>query len=473
MALTPGPGPSKVGSVADRGADVRDLAAFLDGEQVQAILQTHLPWVSAGGFVIRSCAVDSVRYNTRAKDRDQKRPFLCVSYRLGVVDAHGIRTPRILYAEVHPRREHRAPPPEPADSPVASPVPGRTVVHLPELDATAWTFPYDPRLSHLPEVMDPERIKRYLPYDRLPAGLDGPTDAREVRVEVLRYKPETHCAAQYDVVRDGRVGPPVFTLFGKTYAGSRTAEIHRQIEAIWDKSLAEPGSFLIAGALGHARSVNTIWQESLPGLPLLPVIGRGGCDGVLQAAATALAILHGTRPVTSDTVSIGDLLAELRGQVGALIEAFPAARGKLEPIAERVHEDASTLPLVPASLVHGDFIAKNLLLHESRLVICDFDDFAVGDPLQDVARFLVDLYFLEDRDSHLVTLRRREPGVVRGMARTFTDAYRSRAPWSVSEDHLNWHWRVQMIEKLRHYHMRQHLRPGFERDLDDIVALID
>lgn len=149
------------------------------------------------------------------------------------------------------------------------------------------------------------------------------------------------------------------------------------------------------------------------------------------------------------------------------------ATGPDSPIATRLSEEAPSGTTVPASLVHGDFIPKNLEVHQGRLVICDFDDFVLGDPLQDVARFLVDLYFLEDRDSHLVTLRPNAPRIVESMARVFTEAYRSRARWKVSEDHLRWHWRLQVIDKIHYYHKRQHLRPGFEHDVGEMVALLD
>src|SRR5262249_32279558 len=157
-------------------------------------------------------------------------------------------------------------------------------------------------------------------------------------------------------------------------------------------------SFIIAGALGYAASVRTVWQSALAGRPLLPVIRRGGCDDVLEAAGTALAILHETHAVGTLRVGIDEQLAEMHAQIRALVEALPDVASTLGPIAARLRDGAHRLTPGPASLVHGDFIAKNLEMREGRLVICDFDDFVVGDPVQDAARFLVDLHFLEDRD---------------------------------------------------------------------------
>jgi aminoglycoside phosphotransferase (APT) family kinase protein len=137
-----------------------------------------------------------------------------------------------------------------------------------------------------------------------------------------------------------------------------------------------------------------------------------------------------------------------------------------------LRERGSTLRPLAETLVHGDFIAKNLLLQDGRLVVCDFDDCVLGDPVQDVARFLVDLRFLEDRDSHVVNLRPCDPARVESMAAVFTQAYRARARWPVSDEHLAWHRQVQLIAKIHYYYKRQQFRPGFERDLDDMLALL-
>ena len=287
-----------------------------------------------------------------------------------------------------------------------------------------------------------------------------------------RYKPETHCAARYEVGWGRETDRQVFTLFGKTFGGERAGDIYRQVDAVWQKSLDEPRSFLIGCPLGYARSVRTVWQASQGGLPLLQVVNGGHCDDVLKDVGTALAILHETEPASALRVGIGDQLAEMQAQVASLIEAFPHVQSTLEPIAKRLRDEASTLRPIAETLVHGDFIAKNLLIHQGRIVVCDFDDFVVGDPVQDIARFLLDLHFLEDRDSHVVNLRERDADRVHSMAKPFTEAYRSRARWKVSEDQLKWHWRVQLIAKIHYYYKRQHLRPGFERDLGAMLALM-
>ena len=453
--------------------DGQAVEALLDGERMKAILQRGLPWSSHGRFAIRTCVIDDVRFNSRLKDRARQRPFLCVSYRLDVIDTHSQgHALEIVYVELYPEQLSGATFGDQLGSSPASPRFAAAIAHLAELGAIVWMFPNDPRISHLPEVMDPDSVRFHLPYDRLPAGLDGPVDVGEIHVDVLRYKPETHCAARYEVGWGREPDRPVFTLFGKTYGGDRAGDIDRQMDAVWRKSLEDPKSFLIGRPLGCTRSVRTVWQAACGGLPLLPVVDGGDCDDVLENVAMALAILHETEPARAPRVGLADQLAEMDAQVAALIEAFPEVERTLGPIAARLCAEVSTLTPAAETLVHGDFIAKNLLLREGRIVVFDFDDFIVGDPVQDVARFLLDLHFLEDRDSYRVNLRECDPDRVDSMARVFTEAYRARARWNVSEDLLAWHWRVQAIAKIHYYYKRQHLRPGFERDLGDMLALL-
>jgi hypothetical protein len=453
--------------------DVQDVEVFLDGDRMRAVMEDRLPWWSGGRFVIRNCVVDSVRCNSRLKDRNRRRPLLCVCYRLEVFDTRGQgSTEQFLYAEVHPAAWSRPAAGAGNGSSGIEPRSGRAVVHLPGATAIVWAFPSDPCLRDLPEVMDPDSVKFHLPYDRLPAGLDGPADVRDCRVEVLRYKPETHCAARYRVTWGAAADPQALTLFGKTFAGECAGDVSRQMEAVWRKSLADPHSFRIGTPMGHARSVRTVWQGIVSGASLLTFIAEGDCDGLLREAGAGLAVLHETPPVTTLRVGVADQLAEMQRQIAALIEAFPRVRRILEPIEARLRERGSTLRPLAETLVHGDFIAKNLLLQDGRLVVCDFDDCVLGDPVQDVARFLVDLRFLEDRDSHVVNLRPCDPARVESMAAVFTQAYRARARWPVSDEHLAWHRQVQLIAKIHYYYKRQQFRPGFERDLDDMLALL-
>ena len=450
------------------------MTAFLDGERMKEIFQERLPGFTDGRLTISHCVIDEVRCQTDAKYRRRQRPLLCVSYRLDVSPAEdGQHGEQRLYAEVYADGLSRVRSRELLGGQWCPPRFGAPVVHFPELGAIVWAFPNDPALRHLADVIDPGRVKYYLPYEALPAGLDEPADVTAIRADVLRYKPGTHCAARYEIAWESKDGPRVHSVFGKTFKDDRASDVARQLDVVWQKSLDDPKSFLVARPLGWAAPVNMVWQATLAGQPLLPIVDGGHCEDVLERVGTALAVLHETEPVAGITVDVNDQLIEMQKQIAALSELFPSLQAELDALALRLAAQASVLTPVAETLVHGDFIAKNLLAHDGRIVVCDFDDFVIGDPVQDVARFLVDLHFLEDRDSHWVNLRRRDRDAVNAKAAVVLDAYRSRARWKVSDDDLTWHWQVQLIAKIHYYYKRQHLRPGFERDLQDMLALIE
>ena len=170
MVVTPAVG-LRAGPVAEGALDSHAVEALLDGERMKAALQRGLPWLSDGRFVIRSCVIDNVRCNSRVKDRARRRPFLCVSYRLDVTDtrseSHAVE---ILYAEAYPEQLSGPRFRDLIGSSGTSSRSDKDLVHLPDLGAIVWAFPNDPRVSHLPEVMDPDSVKHHLVSD-VPVGL--------------------------------------------------------------------------------------------------------------------------------------------------------------------------------------------------------------------------------------------------------------------------------------------------------------
>jgi len=61
---------------------------------------------------------------------------------------------------------------------------------------------------------------------------------------------------------------------------------------------------------------------------------------------------------------------------------------------------------------------------------------ALGDPLQDLASFIVDL--------HLQIL---DPSLTQRLAMAFIRSYRSHAEWETARNRLNWHIRFQFVTK--------------------------
>ncbi|MCG3117641.1 MAG: aminoglycoside phosphotransferase family protein [Candidatus Manganitrophus sp. SA1] len=331
-------------------------------------------------------------------------------------------------------------------------------MHLPELDMIVWVFPNDPVLLHLPECIHPEAVKRHLPYDRLPAGLDGAADIVDITSEVVHYRPEARCTTRYRV----RWGSPdeqkEQIFFGKTFSDDRGREIHRRMEALWKISSSDPKSFMVAEPLAYQEEIKTVWQAGLNGDPFVNVIERTNDRPLLEAVAEGLARFHKSDLYSPVRITLDDHLAEIRKKISKLMHAFPGLRESLQSLDQNLTRRMDRLTPIPYKIIHGDFTVQQLLVCEGRIAFFDFDEFAIGDPTQDIANFIVDLHF-----------RSFDRSFVEEMKVVFFHAYQRRVDWPLSADRLHWHLQIQFITKAYRIYIQQ--RAGMEKEIKEIIVL--
>jgi aminoglycoside phosphotransferase len=435
----------------------RERAALLtDAGRMRAVLQAELRALDGDGMVIEDCAVVHTRYRTSAEQRRKGKPFLSVCYQLDVSD--GTRARRgVQFVHVRAytdgdsgRRFGQAQ----AEARCAPAFGGAAVAHLPRLDAVAWAFPNDPRLPHLREVVDPDAVRRHLPYDRLPAG----SERARVEVRIVRYKPEVRCITRYRLVCPNRT----LILFGKTFAHEGAGEIARRMATVAGRLGDDPDAFVVPAPLGWSDSVRTVWQLGLPGTPLLDVLDETNQPALAGAAGRGLARLHGVEIDGRPRTALADRLRATREEAAVVAAAFPRLRARLEAIATRLEHEARFLPPGPEGLVHGDFLLKQLVVDGGRLGVFDFDNFSTGDPIQDLANCIADLHH-----------QGLEPRRVRAIVAAFLAAYRAHAGWDVPTERLRWHLALQLLYDAHYLHKRRHLTPGFEAELERVVALAE
>jgi len=89
-------------------------------------------------------------------------------------------------------------------------------------------------------------------------------------------------------------------------------------------------------------------------------------------------------------------------------------------------------PSEPARLVpvHGDFHCNQILVHEDRVAVIDFDLFGMGDPLHDVARFLSRF--------RAYTHGKMNAAAARWAQESFLSTYEILVPWRVDRRRLWW-----------------------------------
>jgi thiamine kinase-like enzyme len=405
------------------------------------------------------------RYKTYLDDRIRHKSFLFIHYELEI-GGRETQTPGLqqVYAQAYLNgrsqlkfRQIKAPR-------LCQPQFGAALVHLPDLGLIVWAFPNDPHLFHLPAAVDREQIKSHLPYAYLPAGFDGPEDIAGAEVAVIRYKPEVRCTIRYHLRRKGPGTPEAVTLYGKTYATHKGKEIYSHIESLWRQSRAGPHHFTVAQPLGYDETLQLVWQEALPGLPLSNVLSPANYDHFLRLAAWGLANLHQSALVLPCQITTGHLLAEIGPSAAELMAALPEFKERLQLLLAYLERHEPGLTTLPDRLIHRDFHIKQLLVHEDNatLAIFDFDDLATGDPCQDIAFFLVDLH-----------CRDFAPRLVAQMTTTFCQAYQSYIDRELPADRLRWHLRLQFLAKAHWYYKKKQLASRLKAHIERIIALAE
>jgi thiamine kinase-like enzyme len=309
-------------------------------------------------------------------------------------------------------------------------------LHFSDLDLLVWIFPHDPALPHLPEVSHPERVTAHLPYSSFPQGLDGAGDVKAVEVQVVNYRPELRCTTRYDIRWEAADRPQHLTIFGKTFRSGEGSAILARSEYLWKRFCGVDEDVLFAKPLGYAPSVHTVWQLGIQGSPLCGVIGGGNCHSYLTTVAKGLAMVHNSDLGGLPKSSFDEHLSEVAKKVEKLCRAFPSVADSLDLLMRRIRRNLPNDADIPLRPMYWDFHVNQLLAQDGKVAFFDFDELAEGDPLQDLANFIVDLHF-----------RDVSPFLAQRMAKSLCESYRSQVKWDVPIERIRWHATIQFINK--------------------------
>ena len=437
-------------------------ALLMDARRMKILFQRRLPGFRSDALRIGDCVIRNARYRTSPSEIRKGKPFLAVCYEIQVEEAaSGRQGVQVLLARAYPAGGSDRAFEEAKSRPLVPPAFGEGVARLSNLDFVVWAFPNDPRLPHLPEVIDGEAVRRHLPYESLPAGFRSSGEVTKIDVYIVRYKPEIRCITRYTLYGGDR-GLKCLTLYGKTFRHERSRVIARFIETLSNRSFERPESFIVPPSLGCDDSVKTVWQMGLAGTPLPEIFDGDNISRFTELAARSLGDLHSLILEGLPHTTIGGILASVKAEASLLAQAFPRYRSQLDLITSRLEKEAQYLPACREGLVHGDFLLKQLVVHKNRLGIFDFDNLSVGDPTQDLANFLVDLHFGSMSASQ-----------IDAVSSLFLHSYRTSVDWEMPPARLRWHIAAQFVRSAYHFHKRMHLMRGFEDELQWFLALAE
>jgi hypothetical protein len=394
-----------------------DLDLYTDSVAMRALLQAQLPGFAEGSLRIDALGVCGARRNT-SRRRNPRRMTVC--YELSVSEpGRGRVGTQLLYAEVfRDAAEARACARQDGRH-LTTPPFGEPLVHLAGLNLLLWALPNDPGLPQLSTLLDPLRVARLLPVQGRGAW----------QVELLRYEPRQRATLRYTMA--GGAAPR--TVYAKTFRDERAAVIDARFTYFWQLAQADSAAPLVAQPLGHDAALRTLWQAPAQGTPLRGLLA--GADGprlmgrvaraLERVHAAPLAPLPGTAPR-----SAAHWMAEVHRRRNKLGRVDAALGDRVQRAADALGAQADRQALRPLTLIHGDCHPEQVWVQGDRVVLFDFDEFCLGDPMEDLAEFVVKF---------------EQDGAAPALVAAFTDAYAAAAPQRFDRASLAWHLAIQSL----------------------------
>lgn len=427
------------------------FARFADVAAMGEVWRERLPTLLDTPFEFAACNVQYARCRTYLNPISWHKSFLCVCYEFDAIPGHIASHKPMLYGRVYLEGRSRI------EFDSLQQRGGARLV--PELDMIVWTFPDDPCLPQLRELLDVSQVVRHLPYADLPFP-----DAKSIvaiAVCVVRYRPEQRCILRYDI-QYGAIGEP-YVLYAKVFADDNGEHVFSRIQRCY--AAANALGVRIARPVAYSAAVRSVWQEELAGKPLTEIRDRD-YRAPMDAVGHCLAKLHASDLPMHKAVTREARLADAAKKSRKLAQMLPALDAELSGLIAREYAELQQLPPAPQAVIHGDVhFGQFLMTAEGELALFDFDEWSSGDPAQDLADLIVDPHvsqFARDQAKTNQILSSR-------IAAVMLASYRKHAAWAVSDATIAWHARIQLINKAYRAAIQQ--EPRWQEKVPALIAL--
>jgi tRNA A-37 threonylcarbamoyl transferase component Bud32 len=253
------------------------------------------------------------------------------------------------------------------------------------------TFPDDPELPTLPQVMDAALLGQQL-ADKVPAVMLGGHHARArgCDVALLRYRPGKRATV---LVSTRRSGP---AWVAKVYHDPiKAAAVAGEAVAL-DAVTRHDGILRLAPTAAHVPELNLVLQHSVPGTSLKWLLaGNTGPDSpvadAVRQAGLGLAELHRAPLVSGRERPVGKELRRFVTRSTGVATVDSGLGTRLLRLAERLIDLEAGLSPGEVGLVHGDCKPSQFLVEGRHVVLLDFDHCGVSDQAADVGTFVASL----------------------------------------------------------------------------------
>ena len=248
----------------------------------------------------------------------------------------------------------------------------------------------DSELPSLTLALDPTEaraeFKRRLP--RL-SGENGKLRLKAIRV--IRHKPGRRCVVEYDlrVDRPDRATETV-TLIGKTRVRRFGNEGYRLQERIWNAGFdsASADGISVPEPIGVIPRFRMWFQRKVPGETATRLLAAPGGVELASRIAVAIHKLHQANVPTERQHSMADELRILHECLAKVQQQKPDCAARLERVLGACDALGASVPGPRLCGIHRDFYSAQVVIHEGRIYLIDFDLYCLGDPGLDVGNFI-------------------------------------------------------------------------------------
>ena len=300
----------------------------------------------------------------------------------------------------------------------------------------------------LHKVLDKAFVESYLAEFLLLQQRGLSPVIRGINIDIINYRPEIRCTYRYDY--QGLSGNKK-TIFGKSFADNKGAEIQRRIVILNQHAKTHPGGFVFPPPLGYDENLNTLWLEGLAGQPLLDKLNESNAGLFMAQVAHNLLDFQSVAIPELTVISEADMLVEIQKKILKLQNAFPGLTQRFENLVQHLEQQQEHLLALPFRLSHGDFhIQQLLLMKDERIALFDFDELVLASPLMDLANFSADLY--------AVNLGQ---GLTESLVNSLFYGYQNISAETLNEKHFIWHLQLQLLTRAYRAYIQQ--KPKLEQ----------
>jgi hypothetical protein len=242
----------------------------------------------------------------------------------------------------------------------------------------------DPAMPTLDQAVDPAAMQRI--FDGGVAELGPPGTIVLEAIRVVRYKPARRCLIEYDL----RVGAEALTAIGKVRRNRPGHHQHRLLSAFWNGGFAADADdgISVPEPLGRIPELALWLQRRVEGVSATDLLAERGGAQVAARMADAAHKIHRAGIPTHKAHAIDDELRILTGCLASVARSRPDLAVPLDRLARDCIRAARRIRGLPATGIHRDYYADQVIVGADRLTVVDFDLYTTGDPAVDIGNLV-------------------------------------------------------------------------------------